>query len=148
MSRKRWQHCISYNLHLLTIFFYFLQTSKIDEYVLEKKTIEMIQDHEIHTRRKKLLDLEIAEFQESARKRQRILDLKAQEAENRLELSILELKRGRQKDQQNNSFTINESGKLVDVNGFEYEVQQQATNQNNAVQQPPVSEQLLVSPLG
>ena len=125
-----------------------MQTSKIDEYVLEKKTIEMIQDHEIHTRRKKLLDLEIAEFQESARKRQRILDLKAQEAENRLELSILELKRGRQKDQQNNSFTINESGKLVDCNGYEYEVQQQATNQSNPVQQPPVSEQLLVSPLG
>ena len=125
-----------------------MQTSKIDEYVLEKKTIEMIQDHEIHARRKRLLDLEIAEFQESARKRQRILDLKAQEAENRLELSILELKRGRQKDQQNNSFTINESGKLVDANGFEYEVQQQATNQSNAVQQPPVSEQLLVPPLG
>ena len=125
-----------------------MQTSKIDEYVLEKKTIEMIQDHEIHTRRKKLLDLEIAEFQESARKRQRILDLKAQEAENRLELSILELKKGRQQDQQNNSFTINESGKLVDANGFEYEVQQQATNQSDVGQQPPVSEQLLVSPLG
>ena len=108
----------------------------------------MIQDHEIHARRKRLLDLEIAEFQESARKRQRILDCQDKEAENKLELSRLLLKQARQKDQQNTSFTINESGKLVDGNGYEYEVQQQATNQSSSGQQPPVSEQLLVPPLG
>ena len=73
--------------------------------MIERKGLDLLQEMEIHNKRKEQLDLEIQEQRESAKKRLRILEAHAKEAENRREISEINL--GRAKQQESAAFCGN-----------------------------------------
>ena len=101
----------------------------------------MVQDFEIHTRRKKLLDMEIAEQDQASAKRLRILEAQAQEAENKLELSRIQLRKARGEQ----SPAIGNGGNQTKFSnlpppppGHEYSLVE--TNQGTVVVQTPITQ--------
>ena len=110
--------------------------SALDEYVVERKGLELLMDMEIHERRKKLMDIEIYEQRESAKKRLKILAAQQAEAENKLEITRIELKAKQQKASSQNepiaerivfvssdqlsTLTPNDNGAAASENNFNF----------------------------
>ena len=69
-----------------------------DQYMIERKGLDLLQEMEIHNKRKELLDLELQEQRESAKKRLRILEAEAKEKENRREISEINLRKAKQQE--------------------------------------------------